>query len=217
MSGAHDLGGAPGFGPVRPEANEPPFHAAWERRVFALTVAMGATGEWTIDQSRFAREGTPDYLAKTYYELWLAGLERLIVARGLVDARELGLGRAVAPPRPAHVLRVADVAATLARGAPSARAATRAPRFAVGDRVCATGAPAAHTRLPGYARGHVGTIAALHGCHVFPDSSALGLGEDPQWLYGVRFDGRELWGPGSDPTLTVSIDAFEPYLEPAGG
>ena len=29
------------------------------------------------------------------------------------------------------------------------------------------------------------------------------------------FDGPELWGPDADPTLKVSIDAFEPYLEPA--
>jgi nitrile hydratase len=29
------------------------------------------------------------------------------------------------------------------------------------------------------------------------------------------FDGREIWGPDTDPTLTISIDAFEPYLEPA--
>jgi len=29
------------------------------------------------------------------------------------------------------------------------------------------------------------------------------------------FDGRELWGPDCDPTLKVSVDAFEPYLEKA--
>ena len=30
--------------------------------------------------------------------------------------------------------------------------------------------------------------------YVFPDTVAVGLGEDPQWLYTVLFDGRELWG-----------------------
>jgi nitrile hydratase subunit beta len=75
--------------------------------------------------------------------------------------------------------------------------------------------PATHTRLPRYARGRVGVIEALRGCHVFPDSSATGSGENPQWLYTVRFDGRELWGEAADPTLTVSIEAFEPYLEAA--
>ena len=56
MNGAHDMGGMHGFGPVVPEPDEPPFHAEWERRVFALTLAMGATGEWNLDESRFARE-----------------------------------------------------------------------------------------------------------------------------------------------------------------
>jgi hypothetical protein len=31
----------------------------------------------------------------------------------------------------------------------------------------------------------------------------------------VVFDGVELWGPDADPTVRVSIDAFEPYLEAA--
>ena len=61
--------------------------------------------------------------------------------------------------------------------------------------------------------GHVGTIELLHGCHVFPDSNSLGEGEHPQWLYTVRFDGRELWGEAGDPMLSVSVDAFESYLD----
>ena len=44
-------------------------------------------------------------------------------------------------------------------------------------------------------------------------SSATEAGENPQWLYTVVFDGVELWGPDADPTVKVSIDAFEPYLE----
>ncbi len=35
----------------------------------------------------------------------------------------------------------------------------------------------------------------------------------PQWLYTVVFEGAELWGPDADPTVKISIDAFEPYLE----
>ena len=50
---------------------------------------------------------------------------------------------------------------------------------------------------------------------VFPDSNAHGQGENPQWVYTVVFDGREIWGDDADPTLTVSIDAWESYLEPA--
>jgi nitrile hydratase subunit beta len=63
-------------------------------------------------------------------------------------------------------------------------------------------------------RGHVGTITHRHGGHVFPDTNATGAGEAPQWLYTVRFVGTELWGAGSDPTVTVSVDAWESYLEP---
>jgi len=55
----------------------------------------------------------------------------------------------------------------------------------------------------------------VRGCCVFPDSVTTGKGEDPQWLYTVVFDARQLWGADADPTLTVSIEAFEPYIEPA--
>jgi nitrile hydratase len=50
---------------------------------------------------------------------------------------------------------------------------------------------------------------------VFPDARAQGPDEDPQWLYAVRFDARQLWGPQADANSSVTIDAFEPYLEPA--
>ena len=73
--------------------------------------------------------------------------------------------------------------------------------------------PPTHTRLPRYVRGKIGIIVVVHGCHVFPDTVAHGQGENPQWLYTVRFNGQDLWGPDSDPTVTVSVDAFEPYLE----
>jgi nitrile hydratase subunit beta len=71
MDGAHDMGGAKGFGPVVPEPNEPVFHGDWERRAFALTVAMARPGGWNIDMSRFARENRPhdDYLSKSYYQI----------------------------------------------------------------------------------------------------------------------------------------------------
>jgi nitrile hydratase len=31
----------------------------------------------------------------------------------------------------------------------------------------------------------------------------------------VVFNGAELWGKDTDPTVKISIDAFEPYLEMA--
>jgi nitrile hydratase subunit beta len=91
MNGAHDLGGMHGFGPIEPEANEPPFHHEWERRAFAITLAAGALGEWNLDMSRYAREQLPpaEYLSSSYYEHWLYGLERLLVERGLLTRAEI--------------------------------------------------------------------------------------------------------------------------------
>jgi nitrile hydratase len=58
-------------------------------------------------------------------------------------------------------------------------------------------------------------VERLHGCHVFPDSNARGGDETPQWLYTVRFAGRELWGERADAGMAVSVDAWESYLESA--
>jgi nitrile hydratase subunit beta len=219
MNGAHDMGGVHGFGAVLPEPDEPVFHADWERRVLALTLAMGATGEWTLDAARFARENRPpaNYLSKSYYQVWLAGLEQLLVEHGLVAPDELAAGRSLLRAKAVkRTLAARDTPGLLKRGGPSSREAPRPARFQVGDQVWAKNIhPVNHTRLPRYVRGHTGTITCVHGCHVFPDSNAHGHGEDPQWLYTVSFQGRELWGAAADPTVVVSVDAFEPYLEPA--
>jgi nitrile hydratase subunit beta len=218
VNGVHDMGGMHGFGPVEPEPGEPVFHAEWERRAFALTLAMGATGQWTLDAARFAREdwAAPVYLSRTYYEMWLAGLERLLAERDLVSAEEVAAGRPLTDARPLDPVGPDAAARMLRSGGPTNREAPRPARFGAGDRVRARNLnPATHTRLPRYVRGHAGTVVLVHGCHVFPDVNAHGGGEDPQWLYTVRFDGRDLWGPDSDPTVAVSVDAFEPYLEPA--
>ena len=91
MNGAHDMGGMDGFGPVDIEKNEPLFHAEWERRAFALTVAMGAHGLWNIDMSRFMRENRDPlgYLEDSYYERWLYGLEALLERNNLVTGDEI--------------------------------------------------------------------------------------------------------------------------------
>jgi nitrile hydratase len=73
--------------------------------------------------------------------------------------------------------------------------------------------PATHTRAPRYVRGHTGEVVKVHGAHVFPDSNAVGRGENPQWLYTLRFTAKELWNHATDDT--VMLDLWEPYLEPA--
>jgi nitrile hydratase subunit beta len=219
MNGAQDMGGQHGFGPVEPERDEPAFHAPWERRAFALTLAMGMPGGWNLDMSRSARESLPpaEYLRKSYYEIWMAGLEKLVTERGLVAPDEIAAGRTLHPAKPVkRTLSADDVGKVLYRGGPTEREAPTPAHFAIGDRVRAKNMhPATHTRLPRYVRGHAGVVELIHGCHVFPDSNALGAGENPQWLYTVRFSARELWGETADPTVNVSVDAFEPYLEPA--
>jgi nitrile hydratase len=184
-----------------------------------MTLAMGAAGRWNIDKSRHARErrDPAEYLSSTYYEIWAKGLERLLVEAGLVSADELRAKKVLDPPAPvAGVLAAENVPAAMARGGSTERTAAGPARFAVGDRVVArTMHPSGHTRLPRYARGKAGVIERVHGAHVLPDSNAHDGGESPEWLYTVSFAGTELWGPDADPSLTVTIDAWESYLEPS--
>ena len=207
-----DLGGRANRDPIVNEPEGEPFHAAWEARAMALTLAMGATGTWNIDMSRAARETLPDYARLDYWRIWLAALEKLLAERGLASAAEIASGdmrRAAAPIK--RVLHAAEVDAVLARGAPTLRAAQAPARFALGARVrIRTDRPNHHTRLPGYARGRLATVERIHGVHVFADAHALGLGEQPQWLYCVVLD-----APADRRDIGVSFDAWQPYLEPA--
>jgi nitrile hydratase subunit beta len=219
MNGVHDMGGMDGFGKVEAEPNEPVFHTAWEARTLALVRAMGAAGAFNIDTSRFYREALPPhvYLSSSYYKKWLLGLEDLLVDKGYLAREEVDAGQAMMPAKPLKrgKLTLDQVERTMVRGA-FGRPAPAAAKFKAGDRVHAKNIhPVTHTRLPRYVRGHIGIVERDHGCHVFPDSAATDAGENPQWLYTVVFDSRELWGADADPTVKVSIDAFEPYLEPA--
>jgi nitrile hydratase beta subunit len=215
MNGVHDMGGLQGFGPIMPESDEPVFHHAWERRAFALTIAMGTTGQWNIDLSRATRESLPpaEYLSSSYYKIWIDALERLLVAKGLVTPDELVLGVSQAPPSPAvRTLFAENVAPAFAKGWPSHRPDTGPPKFKVGDTVRTKQLnPPTHTRLPHYCRDKLATVIAVRGTHVFPDTNAVGQGEQPQWLYTVQFDATELWGPYTS-AAAVCVDSWESYL-----
>ena len=221
MNGVHDMGGLQGFGPVVPEIDEPLFHAPWESRAMAVTVAMGASGQWNIDLARSARESLPPavYLSSSYYEIWIRALEQLMLERGMVTPSELASGQMQEPPSTvARVLRADTVDAALAAGTPTLRTASSPARFAVGQRVRARNIhPQGHTRLPRYVRGHTGTVVHVHGAHVYPDrhvSQTLPpFDNHAEWLYTVVFDGTELWGETADPKVQVSVDAWQPYLE----
>jgi nitrile hydratase subunit beta len=233
MNGAHDLGGMHGFGPVVPEANEPMFHTAWERRAFGLTLAMGAWRRWNLDMSRSKREQMPPvaYLTASYYERWLFGLERLLVEHGFVSAEEMARVRRgeAAPPSGAAAGRAAGPAqvqegALRPDGVPRLVGNRRAarlddpvpPMFRVGEAVRARNLhPTGHTRVPRYVRGRRGMIAIDHGVFIFPDTHAAGEGKKPQHVYSVRFAAQELWGPDASPRDSVYVDLFDDYLEAA--
>jgi nitrile hydratase subunit beta len=219
MNGAQDLGGMMGFGPIVREPEDVVFHSDWEKRALGLTLAMGATGSWTLDAGRYARESLnpADYLSSSYYEIWIKGLARLSVGAGLITQQELDLGKALAAPAPVkRVLRRDDVPAALARGAPCDRPAATPAAFNPGDAVRTRNInPLGHTRLPRYARARKGVVERVHGVFVFPDANAHGEGEQPQWLYTIGFPARELWGDDADPSHVVSVDAWESYLERA--
>jgi len=224
MNGVHDLGGMHGFGPVAIERDEPVFHEQWERRVFAMLVAIRMAGHWNIDQSRFAREQMPpiDYLASSYYERWLYGFQQLLHEQGLVSRAEVA-ARIDDPASPfddlPDALDAVSVEDLLARS--GSRNASKcdddvAARFRVGDRVVTRLIqPVGHTRLPRYARGRRGVVTRDYGVWALPDSSASGLGPNPQHCYCVRFDASELWGDAASPEDSVHVDLWDDYLEPA--
>jgi nitrile hydratase len=208
------MGGMHGFGPVKEEPEEPVFHEEWESRVYAMNRAMGPLRLWTIDQGRASQETLPPslYVSASYYQRWLLGLERRVLEHNLADADELKAGRSLkANDKPNRIFKPED-ANQLTRGNYE-REASAPPRFKAGDRVRTRNLnPETHTRLPRYARDKIGEVEAVRGCHVYPDSVATGVGEDPQWLYTVVFSGHVLWGEDSDPSVKVSVEAFEPYL-----
>lgn len=194
MDGIHDLGGRQGFGGSLEERDEAAFHAAWERRVFALSGLLFGLGCFNTDEFRHAIERLDPvtYLSDGYWGRWLGAFETLVEESG-------------GDPRPG---RVADGSAE--------RPVERAPRFSVGDEVVTRNLHRrGHTRLPAYARARRGTIALVQGGWVLPDANAHGQGECPEIVYAVRFSGEELWGEAAEPATSIHVDLFESYLEPA--
>jgi nitrile hydratase beta subunit len=152
----------------------------------------------------------------SYYWRWALGMEKNLLQRGLLAEDELKAGHSLRPGKKLARKLTKDVVDAGMTRMSFFRQQQGPARFKPGDRVRTVNInPLTHTRLPRYARDKVGRVELIHGCHAYPDSVASGRGDDPQWLYTVVFDGREIWGPDADSTLTISIDAFEPYLEPA--
>jgi nitrile hydratase subunit beta len=221
MDGIADLGGTDGWGPAHPPPpGEPVFAEQWEGRAFALTLlSMGRVSGQNLDAFRHAleRQDRPAYFDDGYYGRWLNASELMLVesailAPGAVDARARNLrGEGVEEPAVPEPNKP-DYAAT---GPGSLRTIDDEPAFAVGERVRAKDiSPAGHTRLPGYVRGHTGVVEVIQPAALLPDTHAHFQGENPQHVYSVRFDSRELWGEGPDTeSFTLTIELFESYLE----
>jgi len=217
MNGVHDMGGMQGLGRPEPEPEGHAFHAAWEGRVHAMSLASPTRSN--IDAGRHQREliPGPEYLRMSYYEKWFRSLSDRLIEQGLVTPEELATGQAdPAAPRATPRLLAPDVEPALNRRGSYVREIAAPARFKPGDAVRARNIhPDGHTRLPRYVRGRSGLILRVNGAHVFPDSHAHGQGEDPRPLYTVRFTAQELWGEAANPRDSVSLDLWEPYLERA--
>jgi len=218
VDGIHDLGGMHGFGPVPHLVGDVESTAPWERRVQGLCRAAQAQRLLNIDEWRHGieRMAPADYLLSRYYERWYSSLERNLIEKGLVTEAELETQTALLDEQPSasppHAVDPAAVPRPLARS--TFMRDGPAPIFAIGDRVVTRNMhPQGHTRLPRYARGKHGVIQRVHGVFVFPDTNAHGRGEQPQAVYSVRFDARELWVEAADPHASVSLDLWESYLE----
>jgi nitrile hydratase subunit beta len=219
MNGVHDMGGMHGFGRIVREVNEPIFHAAWEAHVRAMMTQVRSRGYFNIDASRHGieRMEPAHYLRASYYERWLATIELNLMEGGFIASEELDArtellreGSEATLPRSAAIASVPEPPHE------SPDSPLPVSHFAVGDAVVTRNIhPPGHTRLPRYARGKQGVIQRLHGAQIFPDTNAHGLGEDPQPLYAVRFDARELWGEAAESCQAVSLDLWESYLEPS--
>ncbi len=230
MDGIHDLGGKEGFGSVDPNDPFLGFSQRWHGSVFTIINSLAAAGVMhNSDHFRHAVERIDpiSYLDDGYYGRWLGAAENLLVEGGVLEQQQI-TDRAVAygaqgdervaarPMQSAGSAPSDDGTDNVSPASEPRLTAERKPvnpaKFSVGDVLLTRmSSVPGHTRLPAYARGRLGTVVAMHGAWVFPDTNAHDQGEQPQHLYTVCFDARELWGEGAD-NLEVCLDLFEPYL-----
>lgn len=218
MDGIADMGGTEGWGPVhRPRRDERVFEEPWHGRAFALTLLSIQVSGHNADAFRHALERLDPaaYLDDGYFGRWLNASELMltdsaILAPTAIDTRARNLRGEHVEDLPIPEPAKPDYAPT-AEG--SLRTVDVPPAFALGQRVRAKDmSPPGHTRLPGYVRGHTGVVELIQPAALLPDTHAHFQGENPQHVYSVRFDSRELWGADAEP-FAVTVELFESYLE----
>ena len=219
MDGIADMGGTEGWGRTHPpRLDEPVFPEAWQGRAFALALLSNRLAGRNLDSFRHALErlDRTAYLDDGYSGRWLNGAELMLTDTAVLAPRRstpapatYAVSRSTSHQRP-------NPPSLTPHRPPKARCVRgRAPAFAMGERVRAKDiSPAGHTRLPRYVRGHTGLVVLVQPASVLPDTNAHFQGENPQYVYTVRFDSRELWGADAEP-FALTIEMFESYLEKA--
>lgn len=231
ITGPHDVGGRRGYGQilVEPEEGAP---ARWEGRVIGLTFSAGLAGLLqTADHWRAWIEGLPPiaYARMSYFERWLYTLERNLVHKGILTEEEIderlqeiaddpGAGR-VPRVAPSDSEAISALESLMRTARPPTFEAPSPPRFAPGEtvriRVIRIEHPGEqHTRLPGYAQGHSGTVVRLLPVQGLPDLMVERKELRPEHTYSVRLATADLW-PDGESNTSVCVDAWESYLEPA--
>lgn len=213
MNGIHDMGGMHGFGPVD-VSDEAAFHEEWEKRARAMAHLTYLAEFVNLDAFRYSMERMPpsDYLQSSYFERWLDGVERGLIERGYLTESEIenrlaefeaGTFEPV-EPAPGPMPAIAETTGNAVR------------RFDIGEQVRVRNSHgSSHNRAPRYLRGKVGVVQHCRGHEVFPDTNASYLGDRPQVVYSVVFEGGELWGGSAEPGQLLSIDLWDAYLEVA--
>ena len=219
MSKVHDMGGRLDPRRIDITSSNIKFKAEWEKDVFAITLALGFSGLWNLDRSRYARESLEpqDYLQFGYFEKWLAGLINLLGENGIIKDGKESEGNF--KKSSFRVLEAKNVKKLLHMGGPTKRDRATEKKFNLGETVSVrtnngnTKVEKGHTRLPDYVKGRSGKVIAYHGSHVLPDANAHFLGESPEALYSVEFKSQDLWDKFEHIEDSVVVDLWESYLE----
>jgi nitrile hydratase beta subunit len=213
----HDMGGRAGLGAVVMDADEQPFHADWEARMWGINEAMTGAPGWTLDWWRHVREliAPDDYLNRPYFDQWMQVYAAMMVDDNWASIDEIAQGKAARPaPSVSPPQKAEDVPAASRRTTDFRLLTDQKPAFTIGDRVMTKSfGGIAHTRLPGYVMARPGTIHAYRGTHIVPDENALGR-EMAEPLYTVAFDAADLWPEAAGRRERVFADLWERYLAP---
>jgi nitrile hydratase len=237
----HYLGGLEGL-PEPLNFEKRVFVEDWEKRIFGIHVAMMGLSNhlgsslphyqiddvptafkdaWTWADLRTGAEAMNpfDYFKFRYYEKWLGGITQYFIDKGYISEHELASRTEELSQDPTSAVdpvpAIDEQVIEYLRKGDSPRRDVAHPKFAVGDKVRIANVPAAaHTRLPGYLRGRIGTVERVfEGDYAYFTHTGDGIG-NPMPIYIVEFPPSALWGAKAEPGKeTVYAELFEAYLD----